>query len=111
MGGLPRPGLRLDRDVAVKVAPGTSSRTPRRSPGSSAKPRRSPRCPIRNILAIHDFGNQDGIAYAVMELLEGDTLRERMDAGPLPQRKALDFALRSRRGWPRPTSAGSSTGT
>ena len=30
-----------------------------------------------NILAIHDYGNQEGVAYAVMELLEGETLRDR----------------------------------
>jgi hypothetical protein len=34
-----------------------------------------------NILAIHDFGDHDGAAYAVMELLEGQTLRERLSGG------------------------------
>jgi serine/threonine protein kinase/tetratricopeptide (TPR) repeat protein len=51
-----------------------------------------------NILAIHDFGNQDGIAYAVMELLEGETLRGKLDSGPIPQKQAVDCALQVARG-------------
>jgi TolB-like protein/tetratricopeptide (TPR) repeat protein len=46
-----------------------------------------------NILAIHDFGTHEGTTYAVMELLEGETLRGRLDAGPIPQRQAVDYAL------------------
>ncbi|MCA1610126.1 MAG: protein kinase [Acidobacteria bacterium] len=51
-----------------------------------------------NILAIHDFGNQEGIAYAVTELLEGETLRGKLDTGPIPQRQALDYAAQIARG-------------
>ena len=45
-----------------------------------------------NILAIHDFGHQDGQTYATFELLEGSTLRERLSKGPLPPRKAAAIA-------------------
>src|SRR5581483_2012800 len=45
-----------------------------------------------NILAIHDFGTDRDVAYAVMELLDGDTLRERLVSGRLPVRKAIDYA-------------------
>lgn len=45
-----------------------------------------------NILAIHDVGTEGGIAYAVSELLEGETLRERL-ARPVPVRKAIEYAL------------------
>src|SRR6202162_4395189 len=51
-----------------------------------------------NILAIHDFGNQDGIAYAVMELLEGETLRELLSTGALAPRKAIECAAQVARG-------------
>ena len=51
-----------------------------------------------NILAIHDFGNHEGTAYAVMELLEGETLRQRLAAGPLPARKAMECAAQVARG-------------
>ena len=44
------------------------------------------------ILAIHDFGREGSTSFAVMELLEGDTLRQRLAQGALPLRKAVDFA-------------------
>jgi serine/threonine protein kinase/Tol biopolymer transport system component len=46
-----------------------------------------------NILAIHDYGRIDDHAFAVMELLEGETLRERLASGPVPVRKAIEFAV------------------
>src|SRR5437867_4268016 len=46
-----------------------------------------------NILSIHDFGREAGIPYVVMELLEGRTLREHIEAGPVPVRKTLHYAL------------------
>ncbi|HWC66109.1 MAG TPA: protein kinase, partial [Thermoanaerobaculia bacterium] len=51
-----------------------------------------------NILAIHDFGTEGGIAYAVMELLEGETLRARLEASALPQRKSVEIAVAIARG-------------
>jgi serine/threonine protein kinase len=51
-----------------------------------------------NILAIHDFGSQDGIAYAVKELLEGETLLGKLDAGPITQQQAVDYALQVAKG-------------
>ncbi len=51
-----------------------------------------------NILAIHDFGTQDGTAYAVTELLEGETLRGKLDTGPIAQRQAIDYALQVAKG-------------
>ncbi|HEX7253385.1 MAG TPA: protein kinase, partial [Thermoanaerobaculia bacterium] len=46
-----------------------------------------------NILALHDFGREGSVAYAVMELLEGETLREALASGPLPLRRATDYAV------------------
>ena len=51
-----------------------------------------------NILSIFDFGTQDGISYAVTELLEGETLREKLDAGPIPRKQVLDYALQAAKG-------------
>jgi serine/threonine protein kinase len=50
---------------------------------------RSRRCRT-NILAIHSVGIESGIAYAVIEWLEGRTLRHELAHGPLPIRRALD---------------------
>src|SRR5262249_31329826 len=46
-----------------------------------------------NILALHDFAREGDVAYAVMELLEGETLREALASGRLPLRRATDYAV------------------
>ena len=51
-----------------------------------------------NILAIHDVGVQDGLTYAVTELLDGETLRERLTGGALPVRKAIEYGVQLARG-------------
>jgi hypothetical protein len=51
-----------------------------------------------NILAIHDFGTADGVSYAVTELLEGESLRQALADGPLPARRAVDYAIQIARG-------------
>ena len=51
-----------------------------------------------NILAIHHIGEQEGVPYIVSELLEGETLRDRLRAGPLPVRKAVEFAVQTANG-------------
>jgi serine/threonine protein kinase len=44
-----------------------------------------------NILALHDFEREGEVVFAVTELLEGETLRERLRAGPVPPRKAREW--------------------
>jgi Tol biopolymer transport system component len=51
-----------------------------------------------NILSIFGFGTDRGVAYAVMELLEGETLRMKLASGPLPPRKAADYGAQVARG-------------
>src|ERR1700682_1302177 len=89
---------KLDREVAVKVLP----RAVAADPDTLARFEREAKAVAAlshpNILAIHDFGNQDGIAYAVMELLEGGTLRGKLDAGPITQKQAVDYALQVAKG-------------
>ena len=46
-----------------------------------------------NILGIFDFGHEAATAYAVMELLEGETLRARISEAPLPPRKAVEYPV------------------
>ena len=46
-----------------------------------------------NVLIVHDISIHDGAPYVVSELLEGETLRQRISATPLAQRRAIDYAL------------------
>ena len=89
---------KLDRDVAVKVLPQTVAK----DADSLARFEREAKAVAAlshpNILAIFDFGTQDGVAYAVTELLEGETLRGKIDAGAVSQRQAVDWALQVARG-------------
>ena len=82
---------RLHRDVAIKVLPDAMVE----SEGALSRFEREARAVAAlshpNIMAIHDFGSDGGTAYAVMELLEGSTLRERMQAELTPAR-ALEWA-------------------
>ena len=41
---------------------------------------------------MHDIGAREGSPFVVMELLEGESLREKLKGGPLPVRKAIDYA-------------------
>jgi serine/threonine-protein kinase len=89
---------RLDRDVAVKVLPENLVADGEALARFEREAKAVAALSHPNILAIHDFGRDRGIAYTVMELLEGETLRDRLDAGVIPQRKALDYALQIAQG-------------
>ena len=102
----------LGRDVAVKVLPAGLADNPEAFSRLEREARAVAQLSHPNILAIYDFGRQGGTAYVVMELLEGETLRARLEPGraSLPQGRRLSPS-RSPRGWPRPTRRGSSTAT
>ena len=84
---------KLDRDVAVKVLPQTVAADPDALARFEREAKAVAALSHPNILAIHDFGTHEGTVYAVTELLDGETLRGRLDAGTIPQRQALDYAL------------------
>ena len=83
---------RLRRDVALKVLPGAFAADPDRLARFEREAQAVAALSHPNILAIHDCGSHGAITYAVMELLEGQTLRNAMRGGPLPRRKAHDYA-------------------
>ena len=89
---------KLKRDVAVKVLPGYVSGDPEFLSRFEREANAVAALSHPNILSIFDFGTQDGIAFAVMELLEGKTLREMLEAGPISPRKAIDYAQQVARG-------------
>jgi serine/threonine protein kinase len=83
---------RLNRDVAIKVLPELFAADPERLARFEREAQAVAALSHPNILAIHDFGTSGRTAYAVTELLEGQTLRERLEAGGIPIRKAVDYA-------------------
>ncbi len=89
---------RLKRDVAIKVLPRSLSGDPDALSRFEREALAVAALSHPNILSIFDFGNQDGVAYAVMELLEGETLRGKIEAGPIPVRQAVDYALQIAKG-------------
>ena len=88
---------KLKRDVAVKVLPADVSGDPERLSRFEREANAVAALSHPNILSIFDFGTQDGVSYAVMELLEGETLREKLHAGS-SQKQAADYALQIARG-------------
>ena len=84
---------RLGRDVAVKVLPEGLARDPDRLRRFEQEARTIAALNHPNILGIHDIGTHDGTPFLVSEFLEGQTLREKLEAGPLPVRRAIEYAL------------------
>jgi tetratricopeptide (TPR) repeat protein len=82
---------RLGREVAVKVLPEAFAGSPDRQARFEREARAVAALSHPNILAIHDYGTQGSVTYAVMELLEGETLRSRLAKGPLPWREAVEI--------------------
>ncbi|MGE5344618.1 MAG: protein kinase domain-containing protein, partial [Acidithiobacillales bacterium] len=84
---------KLKRDVAIKVLPQSLCCDPDALARFEREALAVAALSHPNILSIFDFGKQDGVSYAVTELLEGETLRGKLDAGPLSERQAVDYAL------------------
>ncbi len=84
---------RLGREVAVKVLPADFAKDADRLRRFEQEARAAGVLNHANILAIYDVGSHEGSPFVVSELLEGQTLRQRLAGGPLPQRKAIDTAL------------------
>src|SRR6185369_12314730 len=83
---------RIRRDVAVKVMPPGVAGHPERLRRFEQEARATGALNHPNILTIYDVGVQDGSLYVVYELLEGETLRDRLREGALSRRKAVEYA-------------------
>jgi hypothetical protein len=84
---------RLGRAVAIKVLPAEVASQPDRLARFEREAKAVAALSHPNIVAIHDFRNEDGTLFAVTELLQGKSLRERLAEGPLPVHKAIDAAV------------------
>ena len=83
---------RLRRDVALKVLR-PSLLTPEHVHRLSREARAAGALNHPNIVAVYDVGTEGSIPYIVSELLEGDSLRDVLERGPVPYRKALDYGI------------------
>jgi Tol biopolymer transport system component/tRNA A-37 threonylcarbamoyl transferase component Bud32 len=87
---------RLDRSVAIKVLPEAFSRDPSLRQRLDLEARAISQLSHPHICTLHDIGNQDGTAFLVMELLDGETLADRLSkqAGRgLPLDEAIGIAI------------------
>src|SRR5271167_336134 len=89
---------RLNRDVALKVLPQELATDPLRRRRFEEEARSLAALNHPNILVVFDVGTDGGIFFLVSELLEGQTLRQRMIDRPLPLRKAVQYALQIAQG-------------
>ena len=82
---------RLERDVAIKVLPEHLANHPAALARFEREAKAIAAISHPNILAIHDFGREGGVTFAVTELLEGETLRSRLSESGLPWREAAEI--------------------
>jgi eukaryotic-like serine/threonine-protein kinase len=83
---------RLGRDVAIKILPASFSADPDRLRRFVQECRAAAALNHPNILSIFDIGEDRAAPYVVAELLEGETVRDRLRNGPIASRKAADYA-------------------
>jgi len=83
----------IGREVAIKLLPAQYIRDEERLSRFEQEIRAVGMLNHPNILVMHDVGRENGTPYLVMELLQGNTLREKLNGGPIGVRKSIDFGL------------------
>src|SRR5712692_1224595 len=83
---------RLDREVAIKVLPANFATDTDRLRRFEQEARATSALNHPNILTVYDIGTHEDSPYIVAELLDGEELRDRLHAGTIPLRKAIDYA-------------------
>lgn len=89
---------RLGRDVAIKVLTNVAIDDTERLQRFEQEARATGMLNHPNLLTIYDVGHDAGAPFIVSELLEGETLRDRLNRGALPPRRAIDAALQVAQG-------------
>ena len=84
---------KLDREVALKLLPRDVASDPDRLRRFDAEAHAASSLSHPNILVIHDFGELDGRPFIVSEFVDGETLRQRLDRGPVPIPDAVGIAV------------------
>ena len=89
---------RLGRDVALKILPESFTRDTDRLLRFEQEARAVAALNHPNILAIHDVGKNNDSPFLVSELLEGQSLRDLLEQGPVPQRRAIEYGAQIAQG-------------
>ncbi|HMB81232.1 MAG TPA: serine/threonine-protein kinase, partial [Vicinamibacterales bacterium] len=89
---------RLGRDVALKVLHAPTTADPDRLRRFEQEARATAALNHPNIVAVFDVGTEAGVSFVVSELLEGETLRDRLKTGAIPLRKAIEWGGQLTRG-------------
>lgn len=97
---------RLGREVAIKVLPEHLSSNPQALSRFEREAKALATLSDSRIVAIHDFGTHNGISFAVMELLKGETLRSVLSRSSLPSERAIEIATAVAEGLQAAHSAG-----
>lgn len=84
---------RLNRTVAIKILPSRLATSAIRRARFEREARAVSRLSHPHICAIYDVGEEDGVAFLVMEYVDGPSLDQRLRAGRLPLGEALDFSI------------------
>src|SRR5262245_45536928 len=89
---------RLGREVAIKVLPHAVTADADRLRRFAQEARAAGALNHPNLLGVYELEVEDGAPFLVCELLEGETLRERLRRGPLPPRRAAEVTAQVARG-------------
>ncbi len=82
---------RLGRDVALKTLPAALAEDPERRHRFELEARAVAALNHPGVLSLHDVGDAGGVSFMVAELLDGETLRERLTRGPVPWKQAAEW--------------------
>jgi hypothetical protein len=89
---------RLSREVAIKVLPGDLADSADRAKRFDREARAAGSLKHDNIVTVHDFGRCENLPFMVLELLDGETLRARIDRGRMGPLIAIEHAIQIARG-------------
>ena len=84
---------KLHRDVAIKILPSEFARNPDRLARFRREARALASLNHPNICTVFDIGEQDNNPYLVMELLEGETVKDRVAHGALPADEIVQYGI------------------
>ncbi len=83
---------RLNRDIALKILPGEFAANPDRRRRFEREAQLTSTLNHPNIVVIHDIGESGGVHFMAMEYVDGETLADRLQRGPIAVSEAVDLA-------------------